>query len=221
MKFSQRAGAMLLAVGAGVLASQGAAGAATPIGPDQVGALEDALATQQVPADIPLAPLGSRLTAGIPTSLLMPPAPDRTTSGGGALLPEQILPQLTTGKVGPSAKADLPIPLVDQGADLGKVLLDAPAAPLHAKTPGLTLGKPLSLAQDGAGQLADGRLKVDEIDPRLVSGAVQVVPGAKASLGGEDSRLSLTDTAAALAGTTTGTATGVVQTTGLTGLTQL
>ncbi|MFF2745045.1 hypothetical protein ACFVVA_05835 [Kitasatospora sp. NPDC058048] len=221
MKFSQRAGAMLLAVGAGVLASQGAAGAATPIGPDQVGALEDALATQQVPADIPLAPLGSRLTAGIPTSLVMPPAPGRTTGGGGALLPEQILPQLTTGKVGPSAKADLPLPLVDQGADLGKVLLDAPAAPLHAKTPGLTLGEPLSLAQDGAGQLADGRLKVDEIDPRLISGAVQVVPGAKASLGGEDSRLSVTDTAAALAGTTTGTATGVVQTTGLAGLTQL
>ncbi|MFD4654629.1 hypothetical protein ACFWP2_03250 [Kitasatospora sp. NPDC058444] len=221
MKLSKRAGAMLLAVGAGVLASQGAAGAAAPIGPDQVGALEDALAGQQVPADIPLAPLGSRLTAGIPTSLLMPPVPGPTTSAGGELIPEGILPQLTTGKVGPSAKAELPLPLLDQSADLGKVLLDAPAAPLHAKTPGLTLGKPLSLARDGAGQLADGRLKVDEIDPRLVSGAVQVVPGAKASLGGEDSRLSLTDTAGALAGTTTGMTTGVVQQTGLTELTRL
>ncbi|MFE7595253.1 hypothetical protein ACFU6K_38220 [Kitasatospora sp. NPDC057512] len=221
MKFSKRAGVMLLAVGAGVLASQGAASAAAPIGPDQVGALEDSLATQQVPADIPLAPLGSRLTAGIPTSLLMPPVPGRTTSSDGALLPEQILPQLTTGRVGPSAKAELPLPLVDQGADLGKVLLDAPAAPLHAKTPGLTLGQPLALARDGAGQLADGRLKVDEIDPRLVSGAVQVVPGAKASLGGEDSRISLTDTAGALAGTTATTATTVVGQTGLTDLTRL
>ncbi|MFE7532451.1 hypothetical protein ACFU7Y_43170 [Kitasatospora sp. NPDC057542] len=221
MKFSKRAGAMLLAVGAGVLASPGAAGAATPVGPDQVGALEDALATQQVPADIPLAPLGSRLTAGIPTSLLMPPVPGRTTSTGGELIPERILPELGTGKVGPSANAELPLPLVDQGADLGKVLLDAPAAPLHAKTPGLTLGKPLSLAQDGAGQLADGRFKVDEIDPRLVTGAVQVIPGAKASLGGEDSRVSVTDTAGALAGTTTAMTTGVVGQTGLTDLTRL
>ncbi|MBD0676319.1 hypothetical protein [Streptomyces sp. CBMA156] len=221
MKFSKRAGAMLLAVGAGVLASPGAASAAAPVGLDQVGVLEDALATQQVPADVPLAPLGSRLTAGIPTSLVMPPVPARTTSTDGALLPEQVLPQLTTGKVGPSAKADLPLPLVDQSADLGKVLLDAPAAPLHAKTPGLTLGKPLALAQDGAGQLADGRLKVDEIDPRLVSGAVQVIPGAKASLGGDDSRISVTDTAGALADTATTTTTTVVGQSGLTDLTRL
>lgn len=221
MKFSKRAGAMLLAVGAGVLASQGAASAAAPVGLDQVGALEDALATQQVPADVPLAPLGSRLTAGIPTSLLMPPVPGPTASADGALLPEQVVPQLATGKVGPSANAELPLPLLDQGADLGKVLLDAPAAPLHAKTPGLTLGKPLALARDGAGQLADGRLKVDEIDPRLISGAVQVVPGAKASLGGDDSRLSLTDTAGALAGTTAVMTGGVVEQTGLTDLTQL
>ncbi|MFJ9441742.1 hypothetical protein ACIRRH_07700 [Kitasatospora sp. NPDC101235] len=221
MKFSKRAGAMLLAVGAGVLASPGAACAAAPVGPDQVGALEDALATQQVPADIPLAPLGSRLTAGIPTSLVMPPVPGPTTSTGGELIPERILPELGTGKAGPSAQAELPLPLVDRSADLGKVLLDAPAAPLHAKTPGLTLGKPLSLAQDGAGQLADGRLKVDEIDPRLVTGAVQMVPGAKASLGGEDSRLSVTDTAGALAGTTTAMTTGVVGQTGLTDVTRL
>ncbi|MFJ7908146.1 hypothetical protein [Kitasatospora sp. NPDC096204] len=220
MKFSKRAGAMLLAVGAGVLASQGAASAAAPAALDQVGALEDALATQQVPAEVPLAPLGSRLTAGIPTSLLMPPVPGPTTSTGGQLLPEQIVPQLSTGKVGPSANAELPLPLVDQSADLGKVLLDAPAAPLHAKTPGLTLGQPLALARDGAGQLADGRLKVDEIDPRLIAGAVQVVPGAKASLGGEDSRLSLTDAAGALAGTTTVMTGGVVEQTGLTDLTR-
>ncbi|MFI2607198.1 hypothetical protein [Kitasatospora sp. NPDC018619] len=221
MKFSKRAGAMLLAVGAGVLASPGAASVAAPVGLDQVGALEDALATQQVPADIPLAPLGSRLTAGIPTSLVMPAVPDRTTSTDGALLPEQVLPQLATGKVGPSAKADLPLPLLDQGADLGRVLLEAPAAPLHAKTPGLTLGKPLSLAQDGAGQLADGRLKVDEIDPRLVSGAVQVIPGAKASLGGDESRISLTDAAGALADTATTTTTTVVGQSGLTDLARL
>ncbi|MFE4977785.1 hypothetical protein ACFRAR_37485 [Kitasatospora sp. NPDC056651] len=222
MKFSKRAGAMLLAVGAGVLASPGAASAAAPIAPEQVGALEDALATQQVPADIPLAPLGSRLTAGIPTSLLMPPVPGPTSSADGALLPEQIVPQLGTGKVGPSANAELPVPLLDQSADVGTVLLDAPASPLHAKTPGLTLGKPLALAEDGAGQLAGGRLKVDEIDPRLVTGAVQVIPGAKASLGDEEhSRISLTDTAEALTGTTTGMTAGVVRQTGLTDLTQL
>ncbi|MFJ9946868.1 hypothetical protein [Kitasatospora sp. NPDC091207] len=218
MKFSKRAGAMLLAVGAGVLASPGAASAAA-VGPDQVGALEDRLATQQVPVDVPLAPLDSRLSGGIPTSLLMPAAPGRTT--GNDLIPEQIVPGVATGKVGPSAKAELPLPLVDQGADLGELLLEAPAAPLHADTPGIGLGKPLALAQDGTGQLADGTLKVGEIDPRLITGAVQAVPGAKATLGNEDERISVTDSVGNLAATTTATTTGVVGQTGLAGLAQL
>ncbi|MFF2042512.1 hypothetical protein ACFVVX_18995 [Kitasatospora sp. NPDC058170] len=218
MKFSKRAGAMLLAVGAGVLASQGAASAA-PVGPEQVGALEDTLATQQVPAEVPLTPLGSRVTAGIPTSLVMPAVPGRTT--GGELIPDRIVPALGIGKVGPTAKAELPLPLVDQGADLGEVLLEAPNTPLHADTPGIGVGKPLSLAQDGTGQLADGRLKVDELDPRLITGAVQVVPGATASLGKEDERISVTDSVDNLATTTTATTTGVLQQAALTGLGQL
>jgi hypothetical protein len=218
MKFSKRAGAMLLAVGAGMLASQGSASAA-PVVPDQVGALEDKLAIQQVPVDVPLAPLGSHVTAGIPSSLVMPPAPGRTTST--ELIPDRLIPELHTGEVGPSAKAELPVPLVDESADLGKMVLDAPAAPLRAGTPGLVLGKPLSLAQDGTGQLADGRLKVDEIDPRLVTGAVQAVPGAKATLGDEDRRISVTEKVNDLATTTTAITTGVAQQAGLTGLTQL
>ncbi|MFF7586851.1 hypothetical protein ACFZCK_05060 [Kitasatospora purpeofusca] len=218
MRFSKRAGAMLLAVGAGMLASQGAASAA-PVGPEQVGALEEQLATQQVPVDIPLAPLDSRISGGIPTSLVMPPVPAHTT--GDALIPERIVPPLGTGRVGPTAKAELPLPLLDQGADLGELLLDAPAAPLHADTPGIGLGKPLSLAKDGTGQLADGRVKVDEIDPRLVTGAVQAVPGASATLGNEDERISVTDSVDNLATTTTATTTGVVRETGLAGLAQL
>ncbi|MEV7778224.1 hypothetical protein [Kitasatospora sp. NPDC088351] len=218
MKFSKRAGAMLLAVGAGVLASQGAASAAA-VNPDQVGALEDQLATQQVPLDLPLTPLGSRISGGIPASLVMPPVPGHTT--GDALVPERILPALGTGKVGPTAKADLPLPLVDRGAALGELLLEAPAAPLHADTPGVGLGRPLALVQDGTGQLADGRLKVGEIDPRLITGTVQAVPGAKASLGNEDERISVTDSVGNLAETTTATTTGVVQQSGVTGLTQL
>ncbi|MGW2252261.1 hypothetical protein ACWCXH_18955 [Kitasatospora sp. NPDC001660] len=218
MKFSKRAGAMLLAVGAGMLASQGSACAA-PVGLDQVGALEDGLVTREVPADIPLAPLGSHVKAGIPTSLVMPSAPGRTT--GTELIPDRLIPELRTGEVGPGAKAELPVPLVDESTDLGRMVLDAPAAPLRADTPGLALGKPLSLAQDGTGQLADGRLKVDEVDPRLVTGAVQAVPGAKATLGDEDHRISVTDKVRDLAATTTATSTGVVQQTGLAGLTQL
>ncbi len=95
------------------------------------------------------------------------------------------------------------------------MLLDAPAAPLHADTPGLTLGKPLSLTQDGAGQLADGRFKVGEVDPRLLTGAVQAVPGASAGLGTENHRLSVTDEVDDLTTTTAATATEVVQQTGL------
>ncbi|MFD0275938.1 hypothetical protein ACFVHB_18805 [Kitasatospora sp. NPDC127111] len=218
MKFSKRAGAMLLAVGAGMLASPGAASAAA-VNPDQVGALEDRLATQQVPVDVPLAPLDSRISGGIPTSLVMPPVPGRTT--GTELVPDRLVPALGTGKVGPTAKAELPLPLVDQGADLGELLLEAPAAPLHADTPGIGLGKPLALAQDGTGQLADGALKVDELDPRLITGAVQAVPGAKATLGNEDERISVTDSLENLATTTTATTTGVVQQTGVAGLANL
>ncbi|MFF7457678.1 hypothetical protein [Kitasatospora sp. NPDC008115] len=218
MRFSKRAGAMLLAVGAGVLASQGAASAA-PVGPDQVGALEDQLATQQVPVDIPLAPLDSRISGAIPTSLLMPPAPTHAT--GDALIPERIVPALGIGKVGPTAKAELPLPLLDDSADLGELLLDAPAAPLNASTPAVGLGKPLSLVEDGTGQLADGRLKLGELDPRLVTGAIQAVPGAKASLGNEDERISVTDSVGNLATTATATTTGVVGETGLAGLTHL
>ncbi|MFE7565308.1 hypothetical protein [Kitasatospora sp. NPDC057500] len=218
MKFSKRAGAVLLAVGAGVLASPGSASAA-PIGPDQVGALEEQLATQQVPVDIPLAPLDSRISGAIPTSLLMPPAPTHTT--GDALIPDRIVPALGIGKVGPTAKAELPLPLLDHSADLGELLLDAPAAPLHADTPAVGLGKPLSLVEDGTGQLADGRLKLGELDPKLVTGAVQAVPGAKATLGTEDERISVTDSVGNLATTATATTTGVVQETGLAGLTHL
>ncbi|MFE2110236.1 hypothetical protein ACFXAF_30840 [Kitasatospora sp. NPDC059463] len=217
MRFSKRAGAMLLAVGAGVLASQGAASAA-PVSPEQVGALEDQLATQQVPVDIPLAPLDSRISGGIPTSLLMPPPPAHTT--GDALIPDRIVPALGIGKVAPTAKAELPLPLVDRSADLGELLLDAPAAPLHADTPAVGIGKPLALVEDGTGQLADGRLKLDEIDPRLITGAVQAVPGAKASLGNEDERISVTDSLGTLAATATATTTGVVSETGLAGLAQ-
>ncbi|MFD0347996.1 hypothetical protein ACFQ0M_22185 [Kitasatospora aburaviensis] len=147
--------------------------------------------------------------------------PGRTTTTGDALLPDRLVPALGTGKVGPSAKAELPLPLVDRGADLGELLLDAPAAPLHADTPGVGLGKPLALAQDGTGQLAAGALKVDEVDPRLITGAVQAVPGAKATLGNEDERISVTDSVGNLAETTTATTTGVVQQTGLAGLAQL
>ncbi|MGW6916760.1 hypothetical protein ACWGB8_23480 [Kitasatospora sp. NPDC054939] len=208
MKFSKRAGAMLLAVGAGMVASQGAASAAG-LTPEQVGALEDRLATQQVPVEVPLTPLDSRISGGIPSSLVMPPVPAHTT--GDALLPERLVPPLGTGKVGPTAKAELPLPIVDEAADLGELLVEAPAAPLRADTPGLGLGKPLALAQDGTGQLADGSLKVDEVDPRLITGAVQAVPGAKATLGNEDERISVTDSVENLTATTTATATGVLQ----------
>ncbi len=62
---------------------------------------------------------------------------------------------------------------------------------------------------------------MDEIDPRLVTGAVQAVPGASATLGNEDERISVTDSVDNLATTTTATTTGVVQETGLAGLAQL
>ncbi len=217
MKFSKRTGAMLLAVGAGVLASQGAA-AAAGITPDQVGALEGRLATGQVPFDIPLGaatehlgllPEGGHIHGGIPTSVVMPAVPEK--QAGNQLVPERIIPALAGGKVGPELQAALPLPTADRSTDLGDVLLEAPAAPLSLAGPALTLGRPVSYVEGNSGQLTDGALKFGEIDPQLITAPVQAVPGAKASLGGSDKRISVAESVENLAATTTATATGVLE----------
>jgi hypothetical protein len=217
MKLSKRAGAMLLAVGAGVLASQGAA-AATGITPDQVGALEGRLATGQVPFDVPLGaatdhlgllPQGGRLHGGIPTSLVMPAVPEKEQ--GNQLVPERIIPALSGGKVGPELQAAVPLPTADRSTDLGDLLVDAPAAPLNLAGPALTLGRPVSYVEGNSGTLTDSALRFGEIDPQLITAPVQAVPGAKASLGGSDKRISVAESVENLAATTTATATGVLE----------
>ncbi|MCX5212242.1 hypothetical protein OG689_23655 [Kitasatospora sp. NBC_00240] len=217
MKFSKRAGAMLLAVGAGVLASQGAA-AAAGITPDQVGALEGKLATEHVPFDVPLGaatdhlgllPAGGHLHGGIPTSLLMPAVPEK--GQGNQLVPERIIPALAGGKVGPELQAAVPLPTADRSTDLGDLLVDAPAAPLNLAGPALTLGRPVSYVEGTSGPLTENPLKFGEIDPQLVTAPVQAVPGAKASLGGSDKRISVAESVENLAATTTATATGVLE----------
>lgn len=120
MKLSKRAtGALLLAVGAGVVATQGAA-AAAPMSSQDVAALEDGLSTGTVPFTVPLSAPTSRLpvlaeggeiSGAIPTSPLMPPVPqDKPT-----LLPEQVVPALSSGSVGPALKTTLPLPAAAEG----------------------------------------------------------------------------------------------------------
>ncbi|GAA0674992.1 hypothetical protein GCM10010193_29950 [Kitasatospora atroaurantiaca] len=216
MKLSKRAGALLLAVGAGVVTAQGAA-AAAPMTPGQVAAIEDELATKEVPFTIPLGaatdplpllPAGGKISGGVPTSLLMPPVPEGKADH--QLIPDRIVPSIPTGKVGPALQASVPLPTADRSTELGDLLVDAPAAPLNAGGPGLTLGQPVTWVEGSSGQLADGALGFGEIDPQLITAPVQAIPGAKASLGGDDKRISVTDSLKSLTATTTGTVTGVL-----------
>jgi len=217
MKLSKRAtGALLLAVGAGVVGAQGLANAA-PKTPAEVAAIENGLATQEVPftiplsaatAPIPLLPDGGDIHGGIPTSPLMPPT--KTTDDPSQPIPTQLVPALNGGKEGPSLAATLPLPVADRSTELGTLGLEAPAAPLNVAGPALEAGRPVSFVQGESGELTDAALTLDKIDPRLVTGPVQAVPGANASLGGGDRPISVTDSVQNLTATTTGTVGGIM-----------
>ncbi|MFD5561608.1 hypothetical protein [Kitasatospora griseola] len=210
MKLSKRAtGALLLAVGAGVAAAQGVA-QATPKTPSEVAALEDGLATKEVPFSIPLStamsplPLladGGEIHGGIPSSPLLPPTD--TGQSPTQPIPDHILPAVNGTKLGPSLGATLPLPEADRGAKLGTLDLDAPAAPLNLAGPAVGLGQPVTFVRSESGELTDAALSLDKVDPHLVTAPVQAVPGAKASLGGEQDQISVTDSVKALAATTT------------------
>ncbi|KDN84906.1 hypothetical protein [Kitasatospora cheerisanensis] len=210
MKLPKRAtGALLLAVGAGVAAAQGVAQAA-PTTPAEVAAIENGLATQEVPFSIPLStassalPLladGAEVHGGIPTSPLLPPT--ETSEDPAQPIPDHVLPALNGGKLGPSLGATLPLPEADSGAALGTVGLDAPAAPLNLGGPAVGLGRPVTFVEGEGGRLTDAALTLDKVDPHLVTAPVQAVPGAKAELGGAQDQISVTDSVKTLAATTT------------------
>lgn len=145
---------------------------------------------------------------GIPTSVLMPAVPEE--GAGAQPVPDRIIPALGGGKVGPELQAALPLPAADRSTELGDLLLEAPAAPLNVAGPALTLGRPVSYVEGNSGHLTD-TLKFGELDPQLITAPVQAVPGAKASLGGGDKRISLTDSLEQLTTTTTATATGALE----------
>ncbi|MGE7436761.1 hypothetical protein [Kitasatospora sp. NPDC001175] len=211
MKLSKRAGALLLAAGAGVLTAQGAAAAET-MTPNQVSALEGQLSTQEVPFEIPLGaatdrlpllPEGGKVSGGIPSSLVMPPVPEERPQGH--VLPEEVVPSLTVGRVGPALNADLPLPTADKSAKLGDLAADVPAIPIKTAGPALGLDQPVTYGEGTSDELTSGQMEFGEIKPQLITKPVQAIPGAKASLGGQDDRLSVTDAARNL--TVTGTAT--------------
>ncbi|KQV18626.1 MULTISPECIES: hypothetical protein [unclassified Kitasatospora] len=216
MKLSKRAtGALLLAVGSGVLAGQSAAMAApgsAPVTAGQVASIEDEWGTEEVPFTIPLEtvsehlpllPKGGQVSGGVPTSLLMPPVPD--SKPGAQLIPDRVVPGVEVGKVGPRLQAALPLPTADHSTELGDLALDAPAAPLNAQGPGLTLGQPFSWVEGNSGSAADDVLTAGELDPQLITAPVQAIPGAKASLGKGDEKIAVTDSLTDLTSTTTGT----------------
>ncbi|MFD9130562.1 hypothetical protein [Kitasatospora sp. NPDC059571] len=210
MKLSKRAtGALLLAVGAGVAAAQGAA-EARPMTPGEVASVEDGLAGREVPFNVPLPLLtqDGRLSGGLPASPLQPPVP--AEHPGEQLVPDRVVPALNTGRVGPQLDAVVPLPVADRGADLGQAVLAMPAAPLHTAGPALELGQPVRYAADHSGEFADGALSFGELDPQLVTAPVQAVPGAKASLGGDDQKVSATEVLGNLGAAATQVATGAL-----------
>ncbi|MDH6137332.1 hypothetical protein P3T37_006764 [Kitasatospora sp. MAA4] len=214
MNFSKRTGALLmLAVGASAVAGQGVAAAAGPLSPSQVASLENGLATKTVPFRVPLEtvsekapllPLGGDITGAVPASPVLPPVP--AEQDRHQMVPDRVVPALNFSKVGPSLNTALPLPAVADGVRPGDLSLDAPAAPLKAVGPAVGLGHPLGFAEGPDGSLHDGSLSAGDLDPRLIPAAVSAVPGAKASLGSADKRLSLTDTARDLLMTTDATA---------------
>ncbi|WP_431679203.1 hypothetical protein [Kitasatospora sp. KL5] len=204
MKLSKRAtGALLLAVGAGVVSAQGAA-EARPMTPGEVAAVEDGLAGQEVPFNVPLPLLTQTgtLSGGLPASPLQPPVPEERP--GSQLVPDRIVPAVNTGRVGPAVDAVVPLPAADSSTELGQAVLNVPAAPIRTAGPALELGQPVRYATDHSGEFADGALSFGELDPQLVTAPVQAVPGAKASLGGDDQKVSVTDAVGNLTATATG-----------------
>ncbi|KJK56267.1 hypothetical protein [Saccharothrix sp. ST-888] len=210
MKLSKRAGALLLAAGAGVLATQGAA-AAAPVTQSQVADLEDRLAAQEVPFEIPLGtdadqlpllPEGGRISGGIPISPVMAPVPGKQADR--QMFPDEVVPSLTAGKVGPSAQADLPLPVVDRSTRLGDLRVDVPAAPIKAAGPALALGQPVSYVE------GNGAVEFGEIKPQLITKPIRTVPGAAVTLGGQDDRVSATEAVERLAATVAGAGTSVL-----------
>jgi hypothetical protein len=206
MKLSKRSGAtLLLAVGASAIAGQAVAAAAPApqVSPDQVAQLENGLATQTVPLQVPLGtvtqyapmlPLGGDIVGTLPASPVLPPVPeqDQTARGGShQLIPDHLLPALNFTRVGPSLQSALPLPALADGVRPGVLGLDAPQSPVQAVGPALGVGHPLSYTAGADGKPEDGTLALGDIDPRLVPAAVSMVPGAKASLGGPDQRISV------------------------------
>ncbi|MER5640791.1 hypothetical protein ABT095_28055 [Kitasatospora sp. NPDC002227] len=218
MKLSKRAGALLLAAGAGVVAAPGLA-AAADMTPGQVAAVEKELSTREVPFEIPLGgatdklgvlPEGGKISGGIPTSLVMPPVPEEHAKH--QLIPDHVVPAVNTSRVGPSLEAAVPLPAADRSAELGKLLLDAPAAPLHTAGPALTMGQPLSLV-DGPDGRQDGDIAFGDLNPQVITAPVQAVPGAQATLGSPDKHISVTGAMEDLAATATGTTAEVLNAT--------
>ncbi|MFI9269425.1 hypothetical protein ACIGXM_01675 [Kitasatospora sp. NPDC052896] len=213
MKFTKRTGAVLLAVGASAVAGQGAALAATSPTPTQVKAVEDQLATKSVPFQLPVAtvtekalmmPLGGDLNGSLPASPVQPPVP--AAQDHHQVMPDQVVRPLRFSQVGPGLDGALPLPAAADGVRPGGLALAAPRSPLNAVGPAVGVGRPLEFVDGADGRLKDGSLSAGDLDPRLIPGAVSVVPGAKATLGGPDRHLTLVDQSRSLLATVDGVA---------------
>jgi hypothetical protein len=152
MNKSLRGTAVALATcAAPVLAAVSATGAqAAPLSPQQQEALQQTASRMQVPFAVPLGPLVQHVTGNhsdsgvegtIPGSPLQPPA---MSGDHDQLIPDPLVPQLTSAPQTPSLDATAPMPSLDGTVHDGGASLSLPAAPTKALGAALGLGHPVT-----------------------------------------------------------------------------
>jgi hypothetical protein len=195
MKFSTRAGVLLVAFGAAAASMQSLASAVEPT-PAQMVTEEAALEQATVPVNAPIgdvmrqahAPVpGPSLSGALPAAPLLPPPPAQYRPN--SLLPERLVQPLTVTRRTPGMGASVPLPGYGRWAEPGRFDLDAPASPLRTAGPALGLGDPLKFRPKALGDTHRGSLdwlEFGKFDPQLTTAPLSTVPGADAKLSPED-----------------------------------
>ncbi|MBO1337387.1 hypothetical protein [Streptomyces sp. VRA16 Mangrove soil] len=114
-----------------------------------VGGVTPAVASSQVPVEVPLDGVESALHMDVPTLSTAAPIPLPGTPRGpryarGHVLPQQAVPQLPlTGEL-PATEADVPLPQVPATQDVDRLGLRTESSPVRTVTPGASVNPPLT-----------------------------------------------------------------------------
>lgn len=144
-----------------------------------VPAARQAMAERQVPLIVPLetmeatTPLDApRLTGTVPAMPIAPPA--HAPQDGRHLVPDPLLPALSTSGDVPTAMLQAPVPTLSAANRASAARLTTDDAPLKAYTPEASLGSPVSVPSSRSG----GRTDTEVPDARLTTPMMKGQPGA-------------------------------------------